>query len=198
MASDLSSGIIPTIQNVVSTADLGCKIDREYLAVHANNSEYNPNRSGGAAVVMRIRQPKTTALIFASGKMVCSGAKSEEESLLAARKYARIVKKVGHPLVKLKNFKIINIVASCDVKFSITLDTLAVATGHTPFISFQPEVYPGLKYRMSDPKVAMLIFRSGKIVITGAKDREEIYRAFQNIYPTLATKFMKAPSPERE
>ncbi|KAJ7815474.1 TBP-domain-containing protein [Mycena olivaceomarginata] len=106
---------------------------------------------------MRIRDPKTTALIFASGKMVVTGAKSEDDSRLASRKYARIVQKLGFD-AKFSEFKIQNIVGSCDVNFS----------------SYEPELFPGLIYRMIKPKVVLLIFVSGKIVLTGAKVREEI------------------------
>jgi transcription initiation factor TFIID TATA-box-binding protein len=77
----------------VSTVSLGCKLDLKKIALHARNAEYNPKRF--AAVIMRIREPRTTALIVGSGKMVCTGAKSEEDSRLAARKYARIVQKLG-------------------------------------------------------------------------------------------------------
>ena len=94
---------------------------------------------------MRIREPKTTALIFASGKMVVTGAKSEELSRLAARKYARIVQKLGFP-AKFTEFKIQNIVGSCDVKFPIRLEGLAFAHGH--YSSHEPELFPGLIYRM--------------------------------------------------
>lgn len=85
--------IIPQLQNIVSTVNLGCKLDLKKIALHARNAEYNPKRF--AAVIMRIREPRTTALIFSSGKMVCTGAKSEDMSRLAARKYARIVQKLG-------------------------------------------------------------------------------------------------------
>ncbi|XP_010552311.1 PREDICTED: TATA-box-binding protein 2 isoform X5 [Tarenaya hassleriana] len=119
-----------------------------------------------AAVIMRIREPKTTALIFASGKMVCTGAKSEHLSKLAARKYARIVQKLGFP-AKFKDFKIQNIVGSCDVKFPIRLEGLNYS--HGAFSSYEPELFPGLIYRMKQPKIVLLIFVSGKIVITGAK-----------------------------
>lgn len=80
----------------MSTVNLGCKLDLKKIALHARNAEYNPKRF--AAVIMRIREPRTTALIFSSGKMVCTGAKSEEDSRLAARKYARIVQKLGFPV----------------------------------------------------------------------------------------------------
>ncbi|KAL0654445.1 hypothetical protein Bca4012_097136 [Brassica carinata] len=115
---------------------------------------------------MRIREPKTTALIFASGRMVS----------------------------KFKDFKIQNIVASCDVKFPIWLEGLAYY--HHAFASYEPEMFPGLIYRirgmkgMKGAQIVLLICVSGKIVITGAKKREETYKAFENIYPVL-TQFQK-------
>ncbi|KOM57450.1 hypothetical protein LR48_Vigan11g048300 [Vigna angularis] len=143
------SGIVPTLQNIVSTVNLDCKLDLKTIALQARNAEYNPKasfvylyhvlyfgnsfvfiwiRERFAAVIMRIREPKTTALIFASGKMVCTGAKSEQQSKLAARKYARIIQKLGFP-AKFKDFKIQNIVGSCDVKFPIRLEGLAYSHG---------------------------------------------------------------------
>ncbi|KAL2927561.1 TATA-box-binding protein 2 [Bienertia sinuspersici] len=213
--SEHPSGIVPTLQNIVSTVNLDCKLDLKAIALQARNAEYNPKRF--AAVIMRIREPKTTALIFASGKMVCTGAKSENQSKLAARKvscfaveafvsvacvrvfslillvtvslmmsvlqYARIIQKLGFP-AKFKDFKIQNIVGSCDVKFPIRLEGLAFS--HAAFSSYEPELFPGLIYRMKQPKIVLLIFVSGKIVLTGAKVREETYKAFENIYPVLA------------
>ncbi|CAK9292577.1 unnamed protein product [Gordionus sp. m RMFG-2023] len=157
-----SSGIVPQIQNIVSTVNLCCKLDLKKIALNARNAEYNPKRF--AAVIMRIREPRTTALIFSSGKMVCTGAKSEEQSKLAARKYARIIQKLGFE-AKFIDFKIQNMVGSCDVKFPIRLEGLVLT--HSQFSSYEPELFPG------------------KIVLTGAKVRAEIYQAFENIYPIL-------------
>lgn len=179
------SGIVPILQNIVSTVNLDCRLDLKHIALHARNAEYNPKRF--AAVIMRIREPKTTALIFASGKMVITGAKSEELSRLAARKYARIIQKLGFA-ARFTDFKIQNIVGSCDIKFPIRLEGLAYAHGN--YSSYEPELFPGLIYRMAKPKVVLLIFVSGKIVLTGARVREEIYQAFENIYPVL-TEFRK-------
>ncbi|KAJ1691235.1 hypothetical protein LUZ63_015390 [Rhynchospora breviuscula] len=176
-----SSIILPDLQNVVSTVNLNCKLDLKAVALHARNAEYNPKRF--AAVVMRIREPKTTALLFATGKMVCTGAKTEDASRLAARKFARIVQKLGFP-AQFTDFKIQNIVASCGIKFSLFLDKLANSS-HCTFITYEPEIFPGLVYRMRQPKIVLLIFQSGKIVLTGAKKRDEIYAAFDNIYPVL-------------
>lgn len=170
----------PQLQNIVCTVNLGCKLDLKKIALHARNAEYNPKRF--AAVIMRIRDPRTTALIFSSGKMVCTGAKSEEQAKLAARKYARIVQKLGFP-AKFLDFKIQNMVGSCDVKFPIRLEGLVLS--HGQFCTYEPELFPGLIYRMVKPRIVLLIFVSGKVVLTGAKVREEIYEAFDNIYPIL-------------
>lgn len=172
LQSQHASGIVPTLQNIVATVNLDCRLDLKTIALHARNAEYNPKRF--AAVIMRIREPKTTALIFASGKMVVTGAKSEEQSKLAARKYARIVQKLGFQ-AKFTDFKIQNIVGSCDVKFPVRLEGLAFAHGH--FSSYEPELFPGLIYRMVKPKIVLLIFVSGKIVLTGAKVSERDQRS---------------------
>jgi len=89
----------PELQNIVSTANLGTPLDLVKIALNCRNAEYNPRRF--AAVIIRIRDPKTTALIFSSGKMVITGAKSEEKSEQAAKMYAKMIKKVGATDVKL-------------------------------------------------------------------------------------------------
>lgn len=134
---------------------------------------------------MRIREPKTTALIFASGKMVCTGAKSEEMSETASKQYANNIRKVStmNKEVKLTDFKIQNIVGSHDVGFQIKLESLRRASEN--IATYEPEMFPGLIFRMQDPKVVLLIFSSGKIVLTGAKKREQIYDAYQKIRPLL-------------
>lgn len=111
-----SSNIVPTIQNVISTVNLDCKLDLHQIVSLARNAEYNPKRF--SSVIMRVRDPKATVLIFASGTMVCTGAKSERLSELAARKCAQSILKMGFS-VKFRDFKIQNIVANCDVKFPI-------------------------------------------------------------------------------
>ena len=140
-------------RNIVATVNLDCRLDLKTIALHARNAEYNPkvrwllysycdaklihSIKRFAAVIMRIRDPRTTALIFASGKMVVTGAKSEDDSRLASRKYARIVQKLGFD-AEFSEFKIQNIVGSCDVKFPIRLEGLAYS--HGQFSSYEPEV----------------------------------------------------------
>ncbi|XP_022745919.1 TATA-box-binding protein-like [Durio zibethinus] len=174
------AGVVPAIENVVSTVNLGCTLDLKAIALHAPNAEYNPKRL--AAVMIRIKEPKTTALIFSSGKMVCTGAKSEQQSRLAARKHARIIQKLGFD-VKFNGFKIQNIVAAYDFTFPINL--IRLANSHFKFSVYEPELFPGLIYRMKQSKIMVQVFSSGKIAIAGAQKRDEILKAFENIYPIL-------------
>ena len=109
--------------------------------------------------------------------MVCTGAKSEDDSEKATRQYAKSISKAtGQKEIKVKDFKIQNIVGSHDVNFNIKLESLnnAVRKGRkdTDDCNYDPEQFPGLIFRMKQPKVVLLIFNSGKIVLTGAKERE--------------------------
>ena len=133
---------------------------------------------------MRIRDPKTTALIFSNGKVVVTGAKSKEKSKIAARKFARVVQKIGYD-VKFKEFRIRNMVASVDMTFGINITALSLDPGHGTFASYEPEIFPGLVYHMVVPSVVLLIFTTGKVVITGAKCESDICIARNNIVPVI-------------
>lgn len=131
---------------------------------------------------MRIREPRCTALIFRSGKLVCTGARTENDATLAARKFARIIQKLGYN-VKFMEFKIQNLVATVDLRFPIRLENLNQM--HGQFSSYEPELFPGLIYRMIKPRVVLLIFVNGKIVFTGAKSKTDITESLENIFPIL-------------
>lgn len=169
-----------TLQNCVSTINLGCELNLQTINFRTRNSEYNPKRFHG--VVMRIREPRTTALIFRSGKIVCTGARTEEAALLACKKFARIIQKLGFK-IRITDFKIQNIVATCDLRFPIKLENLNQV--HGQFSSYEPELFPGLIYRMIKPRLVLLIFVNGKIVFTGAKSRQDLKDSLDNIYPIL-------------
>ena len=180
--------MLPFIENIVSTANFGCALNLRLIALQAKNAEYNPRRF--SAVIMKIKEPKTTALIFSSGRIVCLGAKTEEDSRKACKKFGKIIKSLGYPAI-FKEFKIENIVGSIDVKFKISLMKLYFHiinnfnSGVQRYIVYEPEVFPGLIYRMIEPKIVLLVFNSGKMVLTGGKNRNDIYDGFKKIYPLL-------------
>ena len=134
---------------------------------------------------------RTTALVFNSGKMVITGAKSEEDSRNAAKHYAKAIQRVMDHDIKLTDFKIVNMVGSCSVDFNIQLEKIQQSEIHRDFCDFNPETFPGLIYHMKHPtSICLLIFASGKIVLTGAKTRKEIDDAFETMRPALK-KFKK-------
>jgi len=142
----------PTFSNMVATANVGCKLDLRTIALHLRNAEYNPKRF--PAVSIRIRDPKTTALIFKSGKMVITGAKSIYDSKLACRKFVRMLQKLGYAVAKSVekcDFKIRNYVANMDFGHPIRLEGFEV--GQRMFARWEPQLFPALIYNMMLPKL---------------------------------------------
>tara|TARA_R110002050_G_scaffold290351_1_gene443990 strand:- start:933 stop:1484 length:552 start_codon:yes stop_codon:yes gene_type:complete len=172
--------MLPHIHNVVSTVRVGCPIDLKTVALNARNAEYNPRRF--RAVIIRIRDPKTTALVFSTGKILLAGAKSAQEAELAGMKYTKILNRLGFP-AQFLDFAVHNVVGVSDVRFPIRLE--ALASEHANFCSYEPELFPGLVYKMLRPKVCLIIFVSGKVVLTGGRTKADLDKAFRSIYPVL-------------
>ena len=180
--------ICPRIENIVSTANLGCPLNLREIALQAKNSEYNPKRF--SAVIMKIKEPKTTALIFSSGRIVCLGAKTEEDSKKACKTFGKIIKRLGFPAT-FSEFKIQNVVGAQALNFDISLMKLNIYLGKyinskkEKCVHYEPEVFPGLIYRMIEPNIVLLIFKYRNIVLTGGKNRNDIYNGFKKIYPIV-------------
>ena len=170
----------PIIQNIVATVELGCTVNLQDIVHIVRNAEYNPKRFG--ALIIRITNPKTTSLVFQSGKLVITGGRKIDDSRLAGKKYARTIQRLGYD-VHFNHFKVQNVVASCDMKFAISLQGLIMK--HPGNTKYEPEIFPGVVYRLADPKMVLLIFASGKIVFTGGKEIEQINKAFSYIYQIL-------------
>ncbi|MFX1257044.1 MAG: TATA-box-binding protein [Promethearchaeota archaeon] len=161
------------IKNVVATVimEITEKIDLNQIARKYSDVEYNPERFPG--LVMKISDPKATFLIFSTGKMVVTGLRRADEASLGVEKAIKKIKKAG---IKVSNPEITiqNIVASGDLHTKIDLNMAAIIMEN---IMYEPEVFPGLIYRMMEPKTVFLIFSTGKIVCTGTKDKESVREA---------------------
>jgi len=168
------------IENVVASATLNQTIDLKAVVKGYPSVEYRPEQFPG--LVFRLKRPKTATLIFHSGKMVCTGAKSEKEARSAVMKVIKELKKSGIVIIGKPELKIQNIVASANLNGMIDLEKSAYTLGKT---MYEPEQFPGLIYRMDDPKVVILLFASGKLVCTGAKKEEDVYEAVDKLNKRL-------------
>ena len=168
------------IENVVASATLNQRIDQNSVVKSYPGVEYHPEQFPG--LVFRLKKPKTATLIFNSGKMVCTGAKSEREARGAVMKVIEELKRSGIVIVGKPELKIQNIVASANLFGMIDLEQAAFTLGKT---MYEPEQFPGLIYRMDDPKVVILLFASGKLVCTGAKKEEDVYAAVEKLHKRL-------------
>jgi len=168
------------IQNVVAIANLNQKIDLQAIMKVFRNVEHRPKKFPG--LVFRLRNPKMTTLIFSTGKMVCPGAKSEKEALGAVMRIVRELRKEGFIISRSPKIDIVNIVGTADVGGKIDLEAMSDILEN---VMYEPEQFPGAIYRMNDPKVVLLVFSSGKLVITGARREEQVYEAADKIRAIL-------------
>ena len=159
------------------------KVDLNQITKNFVDVEYHPDQFPG--LVFRLKTPKTATLIFSSGKMVCTGAKSEEQARKAVEEVVRQLKKGKIPIKNEAVVEIQNIVASASLGGKVHLEEAARTL---PKSMYEPEQFPGLIHRMADPKTVILLFASGKLVCTGAKKESEVYRAVNNLHVTLEEK----------
>ena len=171
------------IENVVSSVTLNQKIDLNAVVKGNPLVEYRPEKFPG--LVFRLKKPKTAILIFSTGKMVCTGAKSEKESKRAVMKVVKELKKSGIIIIGKPEIKVVNIVASANLLGRIELEDCVYSLGRS---MYEPEQFPGLIYRMDDPKVVILLFASGKLVCTGATKEEDVYEAVAKLHKSLEAK----------
>jgi transcription initiation factor TFIID TATA-box-binding protein len=172
----------PRVVNIVASAQLGMQIELFQVASNIRNAEWNPRRFH--AVIIRIQEPKATALVFQCGKLNVVGCRREEDALNATRKFGRMLKKLNFP-VKIKQYSIVNMVATIACDFQIQLEAISRHPGHRHLASYNPEVFAGVIYKIPSPRVTLLIFASGKIVMTGAKNREMLDEAVKWVWPIL-------------
>ncbi|MEM0154096.1 MAG: TATA-box-binding protein [Ignisphaera sp.] len=168
------------VENIVATVSIEQNIDLDYLDKVLPNVEYDPDQFPG--LVLRLDNPKVTALVFRSGRMVVTGAKSTPDLIKAVKKIVRMLIKYDVPITSKPRIQIQNIVASANLGAEIMLEKVAFLLENT---MYEPEQFPGLIYRLTDPHVVLLIFSSGKMVITGAKSEDEVFLSVRNVFLKL-------------
>jgi len=168
------------IENIVASASLGIKIPLEKIVEHLEGTEYEPEQFPG--LVYRIKDPKAAMLIFSSGKIVCTGARSIADVRKAVEKVAMMLKSLKIDVPKKYSIQIENIVASAQIPAKLNLDKIAFELENS---EYEPASFPGLVFRMKDPKAALLLFGSGKVVCTGIKSIKDVEYAMGFVFKKL-------------
>jgi len=170
------------IVNVVASTGIGQDINLNQATLALEGADYDPKRFPG--LVYRTKDPKTAALIFRSGKIVCTGAKSIDDVYKGLENVFQSLRNIGIDVKGTPEIKVQNIVASADLHAALNLNAIAIGLG-LENIEYEPEQFPGLVYRLSDPKVVVLLFGSGKLVITGGRKPEDAVKAVDQIVKQL-------------
>ncbi len=172
-----------SIENVVASATIDQRLDLKDITKKFPDVEWNPDQFPGA--VFRLKSPKTATLLFSSGKMVCTGSKSED---MARKAVKMVVQNLRKGKIKIKKEAVVtiqNIVASINLGGKVHLEQAARTL---PRSMYEPEQFPGLIHRMLDPKTVILIFSSGKLVCTGGKTEKDVYRSVNQLHNLLEEK----------
>ena len=170
------------VENIVASTIFAEKLDLDVIATSLEEAEYEPEQFPG--LVYRLSSPKTATLLFRSGKANCTGAKNIEDVRKTVDIIADKLKKLGVKVHKDLDIIVQNMVATADLGGELNLDEVAVAFG-LENVEYEPEQFPGLVYRVKEPKVVMLLFGSGKIVCTGGRNTEDVSIAVQNLSEKL-------------
>ena len=167
------------VQNITATGDLGCFLKLKDVALQVPNSKFNDVQGRCFGLTLKLKNPKATVRIFHTGKVVCLGTKSHSD-----------LKNVGQELLRLLDtligsaeftgFTINNMVGSCDIGHKLDLGKLYETIGG----KFEPELFPAFHYCTKN-KTTLLIFQSGKVIATGAKQIDDLNEAHAHIFPIL-------------
>ncbi len=168
------------IENVVASTDFKRRMPLDKIAIYLENTEYEPEQFPG--LVYRLEEPKAAALIFGSGKIVCTGTTSPEEAETAVLKIIEELKESDVVVEEKPEITVQNVVASSHLNQNLNLNRIAFELVGT---EYEPAQFPGLVYRLDDPKVAFLLFSSGKIVCTGGKKEEDVNKGIARLKEKL-------------
>lgn len=201
------------------SANLGMRFDLPSLVAKSHRrAELVPKKN---CILMKLGGPKATAMLFANGKLVCSGAATEEGIKGAARRFTQMIQKMDFPGVNLIDFKIQNVVGTCELGFRVLVEELSFAHSQNCTVrelggfcvlvvlatyvrvfggicsQYEPELYPALIYRLEKPSVKILVFVSGRVVFTDSKEPQDLYVACERIVPVRSATIYAVPVAER-
>lgn len=175
------------INNVVCSFSVRCHLNLRSIALNGFNVEY---RKENGMITMKLRRPYTTASIWSSGKVTCTGATSEIQAKIAARRFARSLQKLGFK-VRFNNYRVVNVLGTCSMPFAIKITNFSERHKEA---DYEPELHPGVTYKLKEPKATLKIFSTGSVTVT-APSVADVQAAIEYIFP-LVYEFRKERSPE--
>jgi len=170
------------VQNIVASTRLADRLDLDALVSILEDAQYDSERFPG--LVYRMKKPKTALLLFRTGKVVCTGGKSLDDVRESVDIVAGKLLEAGLPVERHPEITVQNIVAVCDLGADLNLNNIAISLDLN--LEYEPEQFPGLVLRLEDPKIVCLLFGSGKMVLTGAKNTEDLDRAVESVRDVLS------------
>lgn len=171
-----------TIENVVASTAIEQELDLETLETDLPGADYDPDRFPG--LIYRSQEPKATSLIFRSGKIVTTGGRNEDAVNTVLENLFEDLAELGISVPDEPAVTIQNIVSGADLGQPINLNAIAIGLG-LETIEYEPEQFPGLVYRLDRPSVVVLLFGSGKLVITGGKTTDDAAKALDAVTARL-------------
>lgn len=164
------------VQNIVATTSLNVKVPLTKLARSQSNTEYNPETFPG--LVLRIKKPKSAVLVFSSGNLVCTGTKNRRQVRKVIDSVIKQLKKIDVNVKEKPRIKVQNIVASGTINMRINLNLIALELEN---VEYEPEQFPGLVYKLTEPTATFLLFTNGKLVCTGTKNRKQLKESMKQL-----------------
>jgi len=166
------------VNNVVCSYSTRCHLNLRRIAMEGMHVEY---KKENGMVNMKLRKPYTTATMWSSGKVTCAGAKSEPDAYIAARRFCRVLQKMQFK-VRMTNYRVVNVLATCNMPFGIDIQRLA--ENYQKECSYEPELHPGATFKLVKIKATLKLFTTGSITLT-APSVLVAQDAINQIYPIL-------------
>ena len=182
--SDEEKSRSPKIENIVASGSIAETIDLDVISSKIENCDLNTKRFPGA--VYRITDPKSAFLIFSSGKVVITGVKNHKDLALGLDILLKKMKEAGVNCLETPTVAVTNMVCSYDLGNKINLNKVVMSL-LLESVEYEPEVFPGLVYRIPEPKVVALLFSSGKLILTGAKNMEDVDKGLEYLKQKISS-----------
>jgi len=179
--------VIPTTHNMVCTIHITTnakKFDLDVIGDCVPNSTYDKKRF--AAITIRLEEPRTTALLFSSGKLVITGAVSKQMAISAVHSTLYTLANVfAHLDISCHSFAVQNIVCNVKIPGIETIDVKSLYDQFATYCTYQPSIFPGLIFRPPESPIVLLIFKSSRIVVTGAREYDDVVDGFHKVYDII-------------